>query len=148
METQKDFSELLVLLNAHAVEFIVVGAHALAFHGAPRYTGDLDIYVRPTVQNAGRVLAALRAFGFGGVGLSQRDFDNPGKVVQLGFPPLRIDLMTSISGVTWEDAEQNAARGTYGDAPVRYIGRECYIRNKRASGRTKDLADIEALGEK
>ncbi len=147
MEAQQDFKELLELLNAHAVEYVLVGAHALAFHGAPRYTGDMDIYVRPTAQNAKRVMSALREFGFGSLGLSEKEFIMTDRVVQLGHPPVRIDLVTSISGVSWKEVSANMVDGDYGNVPVQYIGREEFVRNKRAIGRKKDLADLEALGE-
>ncbi|MBI3945019.1 MAG: hypothetical protein HY321_03810 [Armatimonadetes bacterium] len=147
METQKDFAELLTLLSANGVEYAIVGGYALAFHGAPRYTGDLDIYVRPTEENARRVMAALREFGFGSVGLSESDFSEPDQVVQLGFPPVRVDLITSLSGVSWEEVSAHKVAGQYGEIPVPYIGREEFLANKRACGRRKDLADIEALGE-
>jgi hypothetical protein len=148
MEVQKDFKELLESFGRNGVEFLIVGGYALAFHGAPRFTGDIDLYVRPSGPNAGRILEALEQFGFGGVGLSKADFTEPGKVVQLGFPPVRIDLITSLAGVTWEEAWSGRNEGDYGGAPVCFIGRAEFLRNKRAAGRTKDLADIEALGEK
>jgi hypothetical protein len=148
MEAQKDFKELLELFNGNAVEFLVVGAYALAFHGAPRFTGDLDLYVRPARDNAERVLRALAAFGFHSPDLSADDFMKPDQVVQLGVPPVRVDLLTSISGVTWEEAESGKAEGAYGEVPVFFLGRDHYIRNKRAIGRKKDLADLEALGER
>jgi predicted nucleotidyltransferase len=147
MDIQPDFRELLTLLNDHKVEYLIVGGYALAFHGAPRFTGDIDILVRPGPENAKRVLSALAAFGFRFSNLTVEDFQNPNKVVQLGVPPVRIDLITSISGVSWEEAEAHKSPGTFGDVPVNYIGREQYIANKRAAGRKKDLADIEALGE-
>jgi len=147
MEAQRDFKELLELLNAHAVECVLVGAHALAFHGVPRYTGDMDIYINPTAENAKRVMNVLGAFGFGSLGLSDKEFSRPDKVVQLGFPPVRIDLVTSISGVSWEEASANMVDGEYGNVPVKFLGREELVKNKRAIGRKKDLADLEALGE-
>jgi predicted nucleotidyltransferase len=147
MEAQQDFRELLELLNTHAVEYVLIGAHALAYHGAPRYTGDMDIYIRPTVANAERIMNALREFGFGSLGLSEDDFRLPDRVVQLGHPPVRIDLMTSISGVSWEEVSANVIDGDYGNIPVKFIGREEFVKNKRAIGRKKDLADLEALGE-
>ncbi|MEW6201287.1 MAG: hypothetical protein AB1546_04885 [bacterium] len=147
METQQDFKELLALFNFHEVEFVIIGAHALAFHGVPRYTSDMDIYVRQDKENAQRVLAALTDFGFGAVGLSEKDFLEPDKIIQLGYPPVRIDLLTSISGVSWEEVAAHWVVGEYGDIPVHYIGREQFIANKRACGRTKDLADIEAIEE-
>ena len=147
MEVQPDFRELLALFNAHSVEYLIVGAYALAAHGSPRFTGDLDVYVRPTTENAGKVLAALADFGFGSMNLSARDFQAPDRVVQLGVPPVRIDLLTSISGVSWDAAWEGRLSGVLGDVPVNYIGRAQYLANKRAAGRKKDLADVEALGE-
>ena len=146
MEAQQDFKKLLELLNDRGVEYVIVGAHALAFHGAPRYTGDLDIYIRPTAENAERVMVALTDFGFGSLGLSEKDFSVPDRVVQLGYPPVRIDLVTSISGVSWEEVSANMVDGEYGNVPVKYIGRAEFVRNKRAVCRKKDLADLEALG--
>ena len=147
MEIQPDFRDLLELFNKHEVEYLVVGAYALAFHGVPRYTGDLDIYVHPSHDNATRVLAALRDFGFGGLDITRSDLAKPGQVVQLGVPPVRIDILTSITGVSWEEATGGKLTGTYGDVPVSYIGRGEYVTNKRATGRRKDLADLESLGE-
>jgi len=147
VDVQKDFKELLELLNAHAVEYLVVGGYALAFHGAPRFTGDIDLFVKPDPENAQRLLAALADFGFGSLKLSVEDFSQPDKVVQLGVPPVRVDFVTSITGVSWEQASSGRVAGTYGDVPVRYIGRDEFVANKRACGRKKDLADVEALGE-
>ncbi|MBP7830135.1 MAG: hypothetical protein KA248_09485 [Kiritimatiellae bacterium] len=147
MEVQPDFKELLELFNELKVEYLIVGGYALAFHGAPRFTGDLDILVRPGAENAARILQALKRFGFGSLALSEHDFLKPDQVVQLGVPPVRIDLITSITGVSWEEANTGKVQGTYGEVPVHYIGLRQYTVNKRASGRKKDLADLEALGE-
>jgi hypothetical protein len=147
METQPDFRELLALFNAHHVDYLIVGGYALAFHGVPRFTGDLDIFVRADAGNAQRIVAALAAFGFASAGLASSDFDRPDQVVQLGVPPVRIDLITSISGVSWDAAWAGRIEGRYGDVPAPYIGREQFVANKRATGRTKDLADLEGLGE-
>jgi hypothetical protein len=147
MEHQRDFKELLELFNGHKVDYLIVGAYALAFHGAPRMTGDLDILVRPTPGNAKRILDALRHFGFGTVGLTEGDFVEQEQVVQLGVPPVRVDLLTSLTGVTFEEADSEKAAGEYGGVPVHYIGREQLIKNKRATGRLRDQADLEALGE-
>ena len=147
MAYQKDFRDLLELLNENEVEYVIIGAHALAYHGAPRYTGDMDIYVRPTDSNAKKILNALTQFGFGSLGLKLEDFSQPDRVVQLGFPPVRIDLMTSISGVTWEESYSGSITDYYGGTLVRYLGRDEFVMNKRASGRKKDLADLEAIGE-
>ena len=148
MEVQQDFKELLKFFNAHKVEYLVVGGYALAFHGAPRYTGDIDILVKPDEENARGILNALEEFGFGSVGLKKADFMYQNKVVQLGVPPVRVDIITSISGVSWDEAFEGRVAGKYGDIPVYYIGRDQFIENKRAIGRRKDLADLEALGEK
>ncbi len=147
MEVQQDFRDLLALFNAHRVEYMIVGAYALAFHGAPRYTGDLDIFVKPEEANARRIMAALEEFGFGSVGLSATDFEAPDRVIQLGVLPVRVDIITSITGVSWEDAFSGRAEGNYGDIRVHFIGRTQFILNRRALGRKKDLADLEALGE-
>jgi len=147
MEVQKDFRELLELFNAHKVEYLIVGGYALAFHGVPRYTGDIDIFVKPDTENALRILKALDEFGFGSLDLKEEDFRSPNKVVQLGYPPVRIDIITSISGLSWDEAYEERDKGKYGDVPVYYIGLNHYILNKRASGRKKDIADLEALGE-
>jgi hypothetical protein len=144
----RDFKELLELLNSHKVEYLVVGGYALAFHGAPRFTGDIDIFVKPDSANAKRILAALAEFGFGSLNLSEADFTSPENVVQLGVPPMRVDLMTSLTGVSWEKAEAGEVRGNYGDTAARFISKEDLIANKKALGRNKDLADIDALGEK
>ena len=146
-EVQRDFRDLLALFNAHKVEYVVVGAYALAFHGAPRYTGDIDIIVRPDAGNAQRILDALGEFGFASLGLAVEDFVEPGKVVQLGVAPVRIDLMTSLTGVSWEEAFAGREVGPYGDLEVYYLGKEQFARNKRAVGRKKDIADLEAIGE-
>lgn len=143
-DLSNDFEELLAFLNAHRVRAIVVGGHALAFHGHPRYTKDLDVFVEPSSENAEALLGALSAFGFGSIGLTADDFA-PGKVVQLGIAPNRIDLMTAIDGVSFSDAWEGREPGRFGKVPVHYIGRETFIRNKQASGRPQDLADIDAL---
>jgi hypothetical protein len=147
MEVQKDFKELLALFNAHRVEFLIVGGYALAYHGAPRYTGDLDVYVKPDHENAERILKALSEFGFGSVGIKETDFEHPEKIIQLGHPPVRVDIITSISGVTWDEADRGKTAGKYGGISVYFIGRDQFISNKKATARKKDFADLEALGE-
>ena len=147
MEIQRDYKELLGLLNEHNVEYVIVGAYALAYYGSPRFTGDIDILVRPSQDNAKNILSALNHFGFGSLNLTIDDFLHSDSVIQLGVHPVRIDIITSITGVTWEEANQGKQRGLYGDIPVFFLGREQYIINKRATGRKKDLADLEALGE-
>ena len=147
MEIQRDFSELLASFNAQRVDYLIVGAWALALHGVPRYTGDLDLLVRREPDNARRVVAALDAFGFKALGLQAADFVKPDVVIQLGVPPVRIDLLTSITGVTWDEAAQGSEAGRLGEVPVRFLGRKQFVANKKAIGRPRDLADLEALGE-
>ncbi len=147
MEVQQDFKELLQLFNVHKVEYMIVGGYALAFHGAPRYTGDIDILVKPDEKNAASVLAALDEFGFGSLGLEKSDFTYSEKVVQLGVPPVRVDIITSLTGVSWGEAFEGRMKGEYGNIYVYYLGRKQFISNKRAMARKKDLADLEALGE-
>lgn len=144
MELHRDFRELLEQFNADRVEYLVVGGYALAAHGAPRYTGDFDVYVRPSAENADRVLAALKAFGFGSLDLARSDFDHPGRVVQLGFEPWRVDLLTRITGVSWEEAADTAITVDWGVA-FSVIGRDALIRNKRATGRPQDAVDADRL---
>jgi len=147
MEVQPDFKELLRLFNARHVDYLIVGGYALAFHGAPRFTGDLDILVKPDPDNAQKILLALAEFGFGSLGLTSQDFIETERVVQLGVPPVRIDLITSLTGVTWPEAWAGKISGRFGDVPVYVIGRAEFVINKRALGRKRDLADMEALGE-
>lgn len=147
MEVQQDFRDLLELFNKHKVDYLIVGAYALGFHGAPRYTGDLDVFVNPDPINAKRIMQALNEFGFGSVGLTAADFMKEGKVVQLGVPPIRVDIITSITGVQWEQAKSGRVEGHFGDLMVYYIGRDEFIANKKALGRKKDIADLEAVGE-
>lgn len=146
MEVQKDFRDLCALFNAHKVDYIIVGAHALAYHGAPRYTGDMDILVRADAENSRRILDALDEFGFSSLGLTIEDFTTLDQVVQLGVAPVRVDLVTSITAVSWEEAAAGRVEGNYGDVAVHFIGRKEFIINKRALGRKKDQADLEALG--
>jgi hypothetical protein len=147
VDVQRDFKELLALLNAHGVKYIIVGGYALAFHGAPRYTGDLDVFVKPDKNNAKRILDVLREFGMTDLNLTLEDFEKPDMVVQLGVPPVRVDIITSLTGVSWQRANSGKLKGKYGNVPVSFIGRKHLILNKKAIGRKKDLADIEALGE-
>jgi hypothetical protein len=125
MEVQPDFRELLELFNAHSVEYLVVDGYALAFHGAPRFTGDLDILVKPEPNNATRILAALAESGFSSAGLSVSDFTRPDHMVQLGVAPVRIDLITSLTGVAWDDAFAGRTAGSNGDINVHYLVLNC-----------------------
>lgn len=147
MEIQADYRDMLKLFNENKVEYIIIGAFALAFYGVPRFTGDIDIYLKPDKQNADRIISALNEFGFSSLRLKSSDFELEDQVIQLGVPPVRIDLITSISGLSWEEVYNNRQYGHYGDVEVCYIGRDQFIKNKKATGRMKDLADLEMLGE-
>lgn len=132
-------------MTAHGARFLVVGGHAVAFHAKPRFTKDVDVFVESSADNAQRVLDALEEFGFGNVGLVVGDFTQPDRVVQLGYPPSRIDILTSIDGVGFEEAWQGRSLGRYGETPVPFLGKADLIKNKRASGRQQDLLDLEWL---
>jgi len=147
MEIQQDFKELLELFNAHKVDYIIIGAFALSYHGVPRFTGDLDILVNPDPDNAARILEALNDFGFGSLEINIKDLTSADNVVQLGYPPVRIDLITSITGVHWNEASNGKEVGEFNGLRAVFLGRKELIKNKRATGRKKDLADLEALGE-
>ncbi len=140
-----DFSELLSAFNAHEVEYLVVGAHALAAHGHVRATKDLDIWVRPSEANAPRVLAALAEFGAPLHDLTVSDLATPGLIFQIGVPPLRIDVLTAIDGVAFDDAWPARLATQFADLPVSVLSRSDLIINKRAAGRLQDLADVERL---
>lgn len=139
-----DFKEFAEWLNAKGVEYLVVGGYALAAHGHPRYTGDIDFWVRPTPDNIDRLLSALTAFGFGSLGLQAGDF-GADTVVQLGQPPRRIDLLTTIDGVTFEHCYARREPVELAGVQLNIIGLEDFKINKRATGRLKDLADLESL---
>jgi len=141
----QDFVDLLRAFIAHDVRFLIVGAYALAVHGRPRATGDLDVWVDPTAENAPRVLAALGEFGAPLTSVSVTDFSQPGVVFQMGLPPRRIDVLTELSGLTFAEAWPGRLRAPFDALDVDYLGKDAFIRNKKASGRTKDLADIEEL---
>lgn len=141
----QDFLDLLRAFSAHNVRFVVVGAYALAVHGRPRATGDLDVWIDATADNAPRVIAALAAFGAPMTGLAEADFSRPGIVFQMGLPPYRIDVLTQLTGLTFAEAWPERVRAPFGELDVDYIGREAFIRNKRATGRQRDLGDIENL---
>ncbi len=145
MDLAPDFSEFFGLLTANRVEFVVVGAYALALHGAPRYTGDMDILVQPTNDNAVRVLKAIREFGFPTDTLTPEAVVAASCLIQMGTPPVQLHIMSAIDGVSWADVWSNRDVAPIGGLEIPFIGRQAFIENKRAAGRAKDLADIEAL---
>ncbi len=144
-----DFRDMLLELAAAGVEHLVVGGHAVAAHGVVRGTLDIDIFVRPSDENAKRVVTALRAWGapLENHGVTAADFAKPGTVYQLGLPPRRIDILTAIDGVSLDEASEDTVTVSSGSLEFPVIGRRALIANKRASGRHKDLGDVEALGE-
>lgn len=141
----EDLRELLALLIARRVDFLVAGGHAVAFHGYPRYTEDLGLYVRATLENGARILAALEAFGFGGLGLTVDDFTADDRVIQLRRAPNRADLLTRLRGVDFDEAWSRRVEAWLDSIPVAMLGRADLMRNKRATGRPQDLADAAAL---
>jgi hypothetical protein len=145
MPLSKDLREFIECLNSNKVDYLIVGALAVSWHGYPRYSADVDFLVRPTGTNANRVLKAIREFGFGSLALSIADLETPGKVIQLGYEPNRIDLITSVTGVTFDEAWQTRSVGEVDGLPVQFIGREALIRNKESTGRGKDRIDAEEL---
>lgn len=145
VELARDFDEFFGSLTARGVEFLVVGAYALAFHGIPRFTGDIDVSVRPTVENGRRLLDALSDFGFPDTGLTPEEVVAPRRVLQMGGEPVQIHVMSDISGLSWDEAWASRETGLCGSRDLPFIGRREFIRNKKAAGRLKDLADVEAL---
>lgn len=143
----QDFLDLLQALVQAGARFLVVGAHAMAVHGVPRATGHLDVWIDPDSANADRVWQALVRFGapVGGLELSRKDLETPGMVIQIGLPPRRIDFLTEVSGLSFEEAWQNRTTHAVGTLAVPFLSRQDLIRNKRASGRPKDLADLDTL---
>ena len=145
MEIQKDYEELLELFNKHKVVYCIVGAYAVAFHARPRYTKDLDILVKPERENGVRIVNALREFGFQSPDLTEKDFSRKGKIIQLGYEPVRVDIVTSIDGCTFTEIWKNRQRGMYGKEKVSFIGMKELMKNKKAAGRKQDQADLEIL---
>jgi hypothetical protein len=145
MPLNSDLREFVELLNSHEVEYVIVGAFAVAWHGYPRYTADLDIFINAETSNALRVKTALERFGFSALDISIEDLSAPGKIIQLGVSPNRIDILTSISGVSFEEVWKTRATGQLDGIPVYFIGRESLLYNKEATGRARDLGDAEEL---
>jgi len=147
LKLHPDFSDFVAALNGNNVEYVIVGSFALAFHGNPRATGDIDFWIRPMTSNAKALIKALVDFGFGGLDITEEDVVS-GKIIQLGFPPVRIDIITVIDGLVTEEIWETKEKAKLGPHDVFYLGREAFIKNKRTMRRHKDLADLELLGEK
>lgn len=145
MNLEDDLREFIELLNALEVRYIIVGAFALAYHGYPRYTGDIDLFIERSSENAQAIMHAIQQFGFGDLGLSSEDFLQEDQVVQLGVAPNRIDLLTFLSGVEFHEAWARRVQGEMGGLSVPIISKELLKKNKAASARSQDLADLEHL---
>jgi hypothetical protein len=148
MTLAKDFEDFIKLLNRYEIEYMVVGGYALAFHGKPRHTGDLDIWINISEKNASAMLKVLNDFGMSSMGFKKDDFLKPGYMTQIGYPPLRIDILNSIDGVEFDDAAKHMNQVEIGaDLPLNYIGLNDFVKNKLASGRMQDLADIQEINK-
>jgi glycine cleavage system aminomethyltransferase T len=147
VQLDPDFREFVESFVGNDVRFLIVGGYAVAAHGLPRYTGDLDAWIWVSQQNAEKVLQSLEEFGFSELGLTKEDFMKPDLIVQLGYPPYRIDILTSIEGVEFDDAWSRRVIVKVDDLAVPFIGREDLLANKRAAGRPQDIADVARLTE-
>ena len=147
MKLPPDWREFIESLNSNGVEYVVVGGHAVGYHGYPRYTGDIDFFVRASPDNAAALVKALAAFGFEDGSELEAALTEPDRIIQLGRPPNRIDLLTGISGVEFDEAVRDAVAASMDGVPVKLIGRRALLKNKRSTGRTKDLADAEEIAK-
>jgi len=145
MKVEKDFEEFIKLLNYHKVKYLIVGAYAVSFHTLPRNTGDIDFFIEVSEENSIKVLQVLKDFGFGDLDVKKEDFLNPDIVVQLGYSPNRIDIITGISGVSFEESYKNRVTGKMGSEEVIFISASDLLKNKTHAGRAKDNADAEIL---
>ena len=145
MKLEPDYEELLKLFNKHRVKYCIVGAFAVAFYALPRYTKDMDILVEASPENGRRITQALKDFGFGSLKLSPEDFTEEKQIVQLGYEPVRIDLLTSIEGNSFKAVWKHKKRGLYGKTKVFFIGLNELIKNKTVSDRKQDSIDAEVL---
>ena len=147
MNTHPDFEELFRFLEEHHVDYMIVGGYAVAFHGYPRFTKDIDIFFDASPKNIARLRAALVAFGFTQEDLPEDAFAKKGNILTFGVVPSRVDLLNDIDGVRYADAKPNVVRGAYGGVEVTFIGRDDLIRNKRATPRAQDKVDAEELAQ-
>lgn len=148
MELHQDYKELLQLLNENQVEYVIVGGYAMAFYGVPRTTKDIDILINPSVANIKRIIKVLDQFGFSSLELTEEELTKRYAIIQLGYAPVRIDIVNEIDGVETETVIKNSTTGKFGNIEVPFIGRDELIKNKKASGRARDIADLEDLGAK
>lgn len=141
----RDFQDFLRLLNANGIRYVVIGGYAVAYHGFVRYTGDLDVFVELSVQNATRLVNALREFGFDLPKLKPSLFLQKGKIIRMGYEPMRLEILNEIDGVKFEECFRNRRIARIRSLRINFIDLTRLLKNKRASGRHKDLADVEAL---
>jgi len=147
MQLSKDLREFVELLNSRKIKYLLVGGHAVAFHGHPRYTGDVDFLIDTSPENAAQVAAAVSDFGFGSLGLKEGDFRETEMVIQLGRAPNRIDLLTSVAAVSFEEAWKTRVQASLDGLPVWVISKDLLVQNKLAAARPQDLADVAKLRE-
>jgi hypothetical protein len=145
VKTEKDYEEFLESLNRRKVKYCIIGSYALAFYAKPRYTKDIDILIESSRENAQKMLKALMDFGFGSLDLGVEDFAQEDAIIQLGYEPVRIDILTSIKGLDFTEVWRNRVKGLYGNQTVNYIDSDNLIKSKKLSNRTQDKADIELL---
>jgi hypothetical protein len=145
MKLSKDLREFVELLSSRRIKYLLVGGHAVAFHGFPRFTGDVDFFIDTSPENAAQVAAAVGDFGFASLGLTEADFREPETIIQLGRPPHRIDLLTSITAVSFQEAWQSRVETDLDGIPVWVISKDLLVRNKLAVGRPQDLADAKRI---
>ncbi len=145
MTLEKDFEDFVALLNKHQVDYLIVGGYALAFHGKPRHTGDLDIWIDISDENAEKMTAVIADFGMKSLGITNDDFLQKGIITQIGYPPLRIDILNEIDGVYFQDAYINKLIIDIDGLIINYIGLDDLIKNKQSSGRSQDLTDVKTL---
>lgn len=145
MKLSKDLKEFIGLLNSRRIKYLLVGGHAVAFHGFPRYTGDIDFFIETSPENAALVAAAVRDFGFANLALEPEDFRSPETIIQLGRSPNRIDILTSVTAVSFEEAWKTRIETSLDGLPVFVIGKDLLVRNKLATARPQDLADVNRM---
>ena len=145
MKVEKDYEELLKLFNKNKVRYCIIGAYAVAFYAEPRYTKDMDILVEPDIENACKIIKSLNEFGFKSLELTEGDFSQKGKIIQLGYEPVRVDIITSIEGCSFNEVWNHKTSGVYGRQKVFFIGIDELIKNKKASRRKQDKIDLDIL---
>ena len=145
MIISKDFKEFIELLNKNKVKYLIVGGYAVAFHGHPRYTKDIDIWILIEKANAEKILKTLDDFGFSSIGITEKDLINPEVIIQLGYPPNRIDLITDLSGLNFDECYKKRVEVNVDEIKINFIDLESLKKNKKSSGRNQDLADLENL---